>query len=125
MATLHIVNPQASTLITPVSLADRVGDLSGKTVGLYWNLKAVLLKKSAVSTLLKYLRLSVYWMARLHHGFQPARGQRGPKRLPRAFPPGAHAARQCDVSPGTGRGVRGRCRSCHHVSSRPFQTMRR
>ena len=40
MATLHIVNPQASTLITPVSLADRVGDLSGKTVGLYWNLKA-------------------------------------------------------------------------------------
>ncbi len=40
MVKLQILNPQASTAITPASLATRVSGLSGKTIGLYWNMKA-------------------------------------------------------------------------------------
>lgn len=40
MARLQILNPQAITAVTPVSLAPRVSDLSAKTIGLYWNMKA-------------------------------------------------------------------------------------
>ena len=40
MAELKILNPQATTAITPVGLASRVSDLSGRTIGLYWNMKA-------------------------------------------------------------------------------------
>ncbi len=40
MVKLQILNPQASTAVTPASLASRVYDLSGKTIGLYWNMKA-------------------------------------------------------------------------------------
>lgn len=40
MVELKILNPQATTAITPVSLASRLPDLSGRTVGLYWNMKA-------------------------------------------------------------------------------------
>ncbi len=40
MVELKILNPQATTAITPVSLASRISDLSGRTIGLYWNMKA-------------------------------------------------------------------------------------
>ncbi len=40
MVELKILNPQATTAITPVSLASRLSDLSGRTIGLYWNMKA-------------------------------------------------------------------------------------
>ena len=40
MAELKILNPQAKTSITPVGLASRISDLSGHTIGLYWNMKA-------------------------------------------------------------------------------------
>ncbi|MFQ5875818.1 MAG: hypothetical protein ACE5JL_18735 [Dehalococcoidia bacterium] len=40
MAKLRVVNPQANTIISPVSMAPRVADLAGKTIGLYWNMKA-------------------------------------------------------------------------------------
>ncbi len=40
MVELKILNPQATTAITPVSLASRLNDLSGRTIGLYWNMKA-------------------------------------------------------------------------------------
>ena len=40
MVELKILNPQASTAITPVGLAPRVSNLSGRTIGLYWNAKS-------------------------------------------------------------------------------------
>jgi hypothetical protein len=40
MVKLQIFNPQASTSVAPVSLAPRLSMLEGKTIGLYWNMKA-------------------------------------------------------------------------------------
>jgi hypothetical protein len=40
MVKLHIVNPQASTAIEAYSPAPRLASLKGKTIGLYWNVKA-------------------------------------------------------------------------------------
>lgn len=40
MVKLDIVNPQAKSVVEAVRPAPRQGELSGKTVGLYWNLKA-------------------------------------------------------------------------------------
>ena len=40
MVKLQILNPQASTAVAAVGLASRLSDLSGKTIGLYWNMKA-------------------------------------------------------------------------------------
>ncbi len=40
MVELKILNPQATTAITPVSFASRLSDLSGRTIGLFWNMKA-------------------------------------------------------------------------------------
>ncbi len=40
MAKLQIINPQASTVIESVKPAQRVAALQGKTIGLYWNMKA-------------------------------------------------------------------------------------
>jgi hypothetical protein len=40
MVKLQVLNPQANTKVAPVALAARLGDLSGKTIGLYWNVKA-------------------------------------------------------------------------------------
>ncbi len=40
MVKLQIVNPQASTVIEAISPANRLSNLTGKTVGLYWNIKA-------------------------------------------------------------------------------------
>ncbi len=37
---LQILNPQASTMIESVGAAPRVGDLPGKSIGLWWNMKA-------------------------------------------------------------------------------------
>ncbi len=39
MAKLEIVNPQAGTSVAPISLASRLKEMTGKTIGLYWNLK--------------------------------------------------------------------------------------
>jgi hypothetical protein len=40
MARLEILNPVARTVQHSVKPAPRLGDLSGATVGLYWNMKA-------------------------------------------------------------------------------------
>lgn len=40
MVELRILNPQATTAVTPVSIASRLPDISGHTIGLYWNMKA-------------------------------------------------------------------------------------
>ncbi len=40
MVKLQVLNPQAKTEIAPINTASRVGDLTGKTIGLYWNMKA-------------------------------------------------------------------------------------
>ncbi|MFQ6029407.1 MAG: hypothetical protein ACE5Q6_18170 [Dehalococcoidia bacterium] len=40
MAKLQVLNPQAATAIPSEALATRVSDLAGKTIGLYWNMKA-------------------------------------------------------------------------------------
>lgn len=40
MATLEILHPVAEILPAHVPAAPRLGDLRGKTVGLFWNLKA-------------------------------------------------------------------------------------
>lgn len=40
MVELKILNPQATTAINPVGLASRLSDLSRRTIGLYWNMKA-------------------------------------------------------------------------------------
>lgn len=40
MATLEILNPVAETAKFNVKPAARISDLRGKTIGLYWNMKA-------------------------------------------------------------------------------------
>jgi len=40
MATLEILNPVAETAKFDVKPAPRLADLRGKTIGLYWNMKA-------------------------------------------------------------------------------------
>ncbi len=40
MVELRIVNPQATTVIESVQAAPRADGLQGKTIGLYWNMKA-------------------------------------------------------------------------------------
>ena len=40
MVELRIVNPQAVTVIESVQAAPRLDALKGKTIGLYWNMKA-------------------------------------------------------------------------------------
>ncbi len=40
MAEIEVLNPVALTQQFKVSPAQRLGDLTGKTVGLYWNTKA-------------------------------------------------------------------------------------
>ena len=39
MVNLEVLNPVANIAKQDVSLAPRVGDLSGKTIGLFWNAK--------------------------------------------------------------------------------------
>ncbi len=40
MVKLQVVNPQAGTAIEAVGSAPKLSSLGGKTIGLYWNLKA-------------------------------------------------------------------------------------
>jgi len=40
MARLHVLNPVAETVQYKVDPAPRLDELRGKTIGLYWNLKA-------------------------------------------------------------------------------------
>ncbi len=40
MVKLQVLNPQASTVTATVDPTGRHDDLSGKTIGLYWNMKA-------------------------------------------------------------------------------------
>jgi len=40
MVNLEVLNPVAKLSIQEVSLAPRLGDLSGKTIGLFWNMKS-------------------------------------------------------------------------------------
>ncbi len=40
MVKLNILNPQASSVIEAVKAAGRLSDLRGKTIGLWWNMKA-------------------------------------------------------------------------------------
>lgn len=40
MARLHVLNPVAQTVEQKVDPAPRLGELKGKTIALYWNLKA-------------------------------------------------------------------------------------
>ena len=40
MARLHVLNPVAQTVEHKVDPAPRLDDLRGKTIGLYWNMKA-------------------------------------------------------------------------------------
>jgi hypothetical protein len=40
MVKLQVFNPQANTSVAAVSLAPRLSMLEGKTIGLYWNMKA-------------------------------------------------------------------------------------
>ncbi|HAL48555.1 MAG: hypothetical protein FI707_10660 [SAR202 cluster bacterium] len=40
MATLEVVNPQATTVIEAVAPAPRLDTMRGKTIGLYWNMKS-------------------------------------------------------------------------------------
>lgn len=40
MAKLEILNPQASTVIEAIDPAPRLAELAGKSIGLWWNMKA-------------------------------------------------------------------------------------
>ena len=40
MAKLEILNPQASSVIEAINPAPRLAELTGKNIGLWWNMKA-------------------------------------------------------------------------------------
>lgn len=40
MAQLEILNPQASAVIEAINPAPRLAELTGKSIGLWWNMKA-------------------------------------------------------------------------------------
>ena len=40
MVKLEVVNPQAITQVVSVPLAPRLSEITGKRIGLYWNMKA-------------------------------------------------------------------------------------
>ena len=72
MTRLNVLNPVAQTVEEKVDPAARIDDLSGKTIGLYWNMKSggdVALQRVAELLEARYGAIKLKWYTPAHgHG---------------------------------------------------------
>ena len=69
MTMLNVLNPVAQMVPEKINPADRLDELSGKTIGLYWNMKSggdVALKRVAELLEAKYGTIKLRWYMPAH-----------------------------------------------------------